>query len=119
MESVVKCFDVVNMVVEEASEQFKPIWRVDNDKLDILHEYCDAINGILKEFDGDSIDVDIDDIKMTISITIECEDLTIESKEHQFHQLVERAVKFGFSKSTEREAMCVNFVFPSVWDKAM
>lgn len=49
-------------------------------KLDILHEYCDAIDGILKEFDGDSIDVDIDDIKMTICITVECEDLTIESK---------------------------------------
>lgn len=65
------------------------------------------------------IDVDIDDIKMTISITIECEDLTIESKEHQFRQLVERVVKFGSSKLKEREAMCVNFVFTSVWDKAM
>lgn len=119
MESVVKCFDVVNMVVEEASEQFKPIWKIDNEKLDILHEYCDAIDEILKEFDGDSIDVDIDEIKMTVSITIECEDLTIESKEHQFHQLVERAVRFGFSKSKEREAMCVNFVFPSVWGKTM
>ena len=54
-----------------------------------------------------------------ISITIECEDLTIESKEHQFHQLVERAITFGFSKSHDREAMCVNFVFPSVWDKSM
>ena len=61
----------------------------------------------------------IDDIKMTISITIECEDLTIESKEHQFHQLVERAITFGFSKSHDREAMCVNFVFPSVLDKSM
>lgn len=119
MESVIKCFDVVNMVVEEASDRFKPLWKVDEEKLDILHEYCDAIDGILKEFDGDSVDVDIDEIKMTISITIECEDLTIESKEHQFHQLVERAVKFGFAKSAEREVMCVNFVFPSVWDKAM
>jgi len=114
MESVIKCFDVVNMVVEEASDRFKPLWKVDKEKLDILHEYCDAIDGILKEFAGDSVDVDIDEIKMTISITIECEDLTIESKEHQFHQLVERAVKFCFSKSSEREAMCVNFVFPSV-----
>ena len=119
MESVIKCFDVVNMVVEEASDRFKPLWKVDKEKLDILHEYCDAIDGILKEFSGDSVDVDVDEIKMTISITIECEDLTIESKEHQFHQLVERAIKFGFSKSPEREAMCVNFVFPSVWDKAM
>lgn len=119
MENVVKCFEVVNTVVEEASKQFKPFWKLNEEKLDILHEYCDAIDLILKEFDGDSIDVDIDDIKMTISITIECEDLTIEAKEHQFHQLVERAIKFGFSKSKEREVMCVNFVFPSVWDKAM
>lgn len=119
MGRVIKCFDVVNMVVEEGSNQFKPLWKVDQEKLDILHEYCDAIDGILKEFDGDSIDVDIDDIKMTICITVECEDLTIESKEHQFHQLVERAIGFGFEKSKEREAMCVKFVFPSVWDKAM
>lgn len=119
MGRVIKCFDVVNMVVEEGSNQFKPLWKVDQEKLDILHEYCDAIDGILKEFDGDSIDVDIDDIKMTICITIECEDLTIESKEHQFHQLVERAIEFGFEKSKEREVMCVKFVFPSVWDKAM
>lgn len=26
MESVIKCFDVVGMVVDEASEQFKPLW---------------------------------------------------------------------------------------------
>lgn len=48
MESVIKCFDVVGMVVDEASEQFKPLWRVNDEKLDILHEYCDAIDGILK-----------------------------------------------------------------------
>ena len=55
MGRVIKCFDVVNMVVEEGSNQFKPLWKVDQEKLDILHEYCDAIDGILKEFDGDSI----------------------------------------------------------------
>ena len=65
MGRVIKCFDVVNMVVEEGSNQFKPLWKVYQEKLDIFHEYCDAIDGILKEFDGDSIDVDIDDIKMT------------------------------------------------------
>lgn len=32
MESVIKCFDVVNMVVEEASDRFKPLWKVDKEK---------------------------------------------------------------------------------------
>lgn len=119
MGKVIKCYDVVSMVVEEANERFKPLWAIDKEKLDILREYCNAIDDILKEFGGDAIDVDVDEIRMTISITIECEDLTIESKEHQFHQLVERTIKFGFEKSKEREAMCVNFVFPSVWSKAV
>mgnify|MGYP000399924802 FL=1 len=48
MGRVIKCFDVVNMVVEEGSNQFKPLWKVDQEKLDILHEYCDAIDGIFK-----------------------------------------------------------------------
>ena len=37
MGRVIKCFDVVNMVVEEGSNQFKPLWKVDQEKLDILH----------------------------------------------------------------------------------
>ena len=116
MDSFVKCFDVVSMVVEEATERFSPLWKVSNERYNILRQYCEVLDSLAKEFDGESFDVEVDEIKMTVSISMECHDMVIESKDHNYCKLAERALSVGFSAS-EDGLLCVKFVFQSVWER--
>lgn len=117
MSSFVKCFDVVSMVVEEATERFSPSWRVNQKSYDILRQYCEVLDFLAKEFDGESFDVEVDEIKMTVAISMECHDMVIESQDHKYFSLAKRALSFGFSVS-ENGLLCMKFVFPSVWERA-
>lgn len=114
----IKTFDVASMVIEEANDRFAPIWEPNEEKCRILEQYCGAIDALIKDFDGESLDVEVDEIKMTICIQIECADMTIEACEHKYFELIQRANSFGF-KATGNDTMLVEFVFPSIWDKTM
>lgn len=113
----VNCFDAVSMVVDEATTQFAPLWKINKEKYRILQQYCGVLDSLAAEFDGEAFDVEVDDIEMTIAITLECMDLSIDSKNHKYYSLAQRAIEFGFSVS-ENGLLCVKFVFPSVWDHA-
>jgi sRNA-binding carbon storage regulator CsrA len=112
----IKSFDAVYPVVAEATKTFSPSWKLNEERLDILKEYCDVIDDLIHEFDGSSIEVEIVDIKKNIKITIECPEITILSKQHMYYELVERSVEFGFSLSDD-DNLNVKFVFPSVWEE--
>lgn len=116
MSDFVKCFDVVSMIVEEATNQFSPIFKLDKEKYRILEQYCQAIDDLSDEFQGISYDVEVDDIKMTITITLECVDMYIGEKSHKYYALVQRTAAVGFSVS-ETGNLNVKFVFPSIWYK--
>ncbi len=114
--SFAKCFDVVDMVVQEATNQFKPIWKLNTDNYDILQQYCLVIDSLVEEFDGSAFDVSINEPQMKILITITCEELTLKSSNHEFYKLAERAELVEFSVSEDGE-LNLKFVFPSLWDK--
>lgn len=116
MSSLVKCFDVVEMVVDEATSQFAPIWKLNKENLRILNQYCAIIDSLAEEFGGVSFDVEVDDIEMTITIQMECQDMVIDSRQHKYYSLARRSVSLGFS-ATEEGMLNVKFVFPSIWDK--
>ena len=111
------CFDVVSMVVEEATKQFAPLWKLNKENIKILEQYCSVIDSLSDEFGGKSFEVTVDDIAMTVSIIMECDDVTIESKTHRFYSLAQRSNSLGFSVS-ENGNLNVKFVFPSVWSRA-
>lgn len=113
----VKCFDIVNMVVEEANEQFGKLWKVNEENYKILKQYCEAMDVLAKEHDGEAFDVEIDDIAMTITIGMECMDFVVQNKKSLYYELVKRAVSFGFS-AAEDGNLLVRFTFPSIWEKA-
>lgn len=115
--SFVKCFDVVSMVVDEATDQFSPLWVVNKDKYDVLKQYCGVLDNLAKEFDGESFEVEVDDIAMTITISMECKEMTIETANHQYYSLAQRSTSFGFSVASNGN-LVVQFTFPSVWSKS-
>ena len=114
--NLVKCFDAVSMVVEEATNQFAPLWGIDSHKYEILEQYCKAIDELASEFSGISYDVGVDEIEMTVQVVLECLDLTVASRKHRFYELAERSLSFGFSTSEDGN-LNVKFVFPSVWER--
>lgn len=114
--SMIKCFDVVSMVVDEANCRFSPLWKIDKEKHDILKQYCDYMDKLSADFGGKSFDVEVDEIKMTIQIVLECPDIIIEQPTHYFYELAKRAVNFGFSVSEDGN-LNISFVFPSIWER--
>lgn len=113
---MLKCFDIATMVVDEATKQFSPLWKINDKNADILKQYCEAIDLLSNEYNGTAINVFVDEVNMTVDITLTCGDLTIENKSHIFYQLAERAISVGFSTSEDGE-LEIKFVFPSLWEK--
>lgn len=114
--SFMKCFDAASIVIEEANERLSPLWKADEERLNIFKQYCEAIDLLSDEFDGESFEVEVDEITMEISITLECDEIVIESKTHELYDLVKRAIRCSFSASNDN--LLVRFVFPSIWGKA-
>lgn len=113
---MINCFDVVSMVIEDANNRFTPLWKVDNEKHDILKQYCEYMDKLSTDFNGMSFDVEIDEIQMTIKIVLECTDIIIEQPTHYFYELAKRTNKFGFSVSEDGN-LNISFVFPSIWER--
>lgn len=116
MNKRINCYDVVEMVINEASNQFAPRWKRDEECLKILRQYCEVIDMLSDEFEGKYFEVGVDDVDMTISIKMGCPDCTIETLQHNFYKLIKKAVSFSFTHG-EGDNVDVEFVFPSVWEK--
>lgn len=113
---LVNCFDVAEMVIEEATSRFAPLFRENREAKNILRQYCDVLDALAQEFNGESFEVEVDEIKMTIGIKLECPDIVIQSEEHRFYMLAKRALTVRFSHG-ENDTVAVEFVFPSIWEK--
>ena len=112
----ITCESVVEMVVTEASDQFKPLWKINNESYNILKQYCQAIDTIADDFNGSAYDVTIGEYKMNVIITVTVDDLISERKSDAFRQLVERAVSVRFYPTDGN--LNIQFEFPSIWEKA-
>ena len=116
MNNMVKCFDIVSMIVDEQTKEL-PLYKLNEEKLDILREYCEAIDTFAERFSVESISVDVN-LKNHVVITLDCADPIISDNPSKdaLTQLFDRAVSVGFS-TTNGENVVMEFVFPSVWDK--
>ena len=115
MNDAVKCFEVVSSVVEEGTSQFAPLWKINDENFRILETYCEVFDSLASEFGGVAFEVEVDDIKMTVGISLICEELIILSQSHNFYRLVQKSNSFDFS--TSEEYLVARFEFPSVWEK--
>lgn len=115
--SFVNCFDVASMVIEEANVRFAPLFRENREKLKIFEGYCEAIDTLSHEFNGESLTVEVDEELMTISVTMISPDILIDHREHIFYELLRRSLTVRFS--VDGENLATTFVFPSIWDRVI
>ena len=107
------CFEMVLEVVEKETKRLSPQMVLDDEALDILRDYCEVIDELSENFDGEAFEVKVNSDN-TISICFECDDIVVHTTDEKYIQLIERAVTVGFSKSDD-ETLLVTLTFPSLW----
>lgn len=114
----VKTFNVVEMIAEEAEKQFKPLWQINRNDYAILKEYCEALDELTKEFNAESVEVQIEEPEMEISITLSCNNYVSLPADCRFYLFAGRAKSISFSIS-ENKYLDIKFTFPSIWRRAI
>lgn len=114
--SFVRTYDIVGMVVEEASEQFGSGWRISKDKTKNLKKDCTLIDRLASEFDCESIEAEVDDETMKLKVSIVFPDMVLKyGRTHPFFALIQHAELFSFS--AVEDSLKVDFVFAGLWEK--
>ena len=113
----IRCYDVAEMVTDEASSQFGSLWKVNKEKQRVFHNLCDEIDKFAAEFNGSAFEVEVDDELMTITVSLICPEIVIRSNTHKFYSVIQRAAQIAFRKGDDDD-ICVDFMFPSIWEKA-
>ena len=111
---MINTFNVLSEVLNEASKQFGGTWKASQNKLNVLKQYCAAIDLLCEEVDASTLETSVDDIKMTISIKVQCPEVVIKTKENLFYMLMSRTVRTDFSQIDGE--LLIDFVFPSIWE---
>lgn len=115
----IKCFSVVESVTDEATKRFGAMFHENADRKTILKQYCEAIDKIIDDISGNSIEVDVDEIKMTISIAIGCDEVIVYPEDNLFYQLAERSITIKFYPDEDDGSMVLEFVFPGIWERSI
>lgn len=112
---VIKSFDVVKAVVDEFVLNSGEKYSIDEEKFDILSNYCDVIDNILKECFGEQVTVDITaNNRISISIILSSFIYETKFKPKAYIDLIERAIEINFDRVKE-DRLSMEFVFPSVF----
>lgn len=114
--SFIKVYDIVEMVIEEAADQFGGHWFIPKKRLVELQTDCTLIDRLVSEFDSESTEADIDAETMKLKISLVCPDMVLEyGRIHPFFTLIQHAESFGFS--AVEDSIRVDFVFAGLWEK--
>lgn len=114
---MIKCYDVAEEIFEEASKQFAPLFVENAEKKDAVKSYCEVIDRLAEEFNGESLEIDVEDISMKIHIRLGCPDVLIQSEDHELYQLAAFADSVALTHGDDGNLL-IDFAFPGIWDKA-
>jgi len=120
---MIKCFDIAQMVINQASKEFCDKFQQDETKLTDLENKCYIIDAFLEpggsfwcnESYGVDVDVDID----TQEIIIGCDfDFCEFRQKDPMYTLMEKANRIIINMSTEHEgAIRMEMRFPGIWSR--
>lgn len=114
--SFVKCYDVAEMVIDEATRQFGYVFEVDKRKKQELKECCDKIDVLAENFGGVSYEVEVDDKTADIMVSLICDELEAYTSSDEFYVLMRKAKKAGF-KAYKDDKLQLYLIFSGIWNK--
>lgn len=110
---------IADFVIDEANRQFAPLFRINEERLDIFRQYCAALDTFIEEFGGSTLEVNVDEEDMTVHMKMELEELVVDDRDRAvFTQLVERALSMRVEHG-DGDTVCIQLVFPSLWERAV
>ena len=113
-----KCFDIVSMVLEDANDRFSPLFTPVAERVDILKQYCDAIDGLIDANGGEEFECEVNEDDMTVTLAFVVEDIVVDRPAtDKFQQLIARSVSVTVAP-VDGDHIRVSFVFPSLWETA-
>ena len=111
-------FDVAQMVFDDANERFAPSFVLQEDRLETFRQYCSVIDMILKEFNGETLEISVDEISMQVTVRIGIDSLIVDRPERSLiMELLSRAVSFAMEGGDD-SPLLLTLVFPSLWGRA-
>ena len=95
--SFVTCYDVVSMVLDDVTERFSGAWEPDKKAIRVLEKDCEEMDAVVRDFNCDSVEAEVDESTMDLIVTMSCEDMTLEyGRSHPFFQATRHTSSFGF-----------------------
>lgn len=112
----INTYDIVEMVIDEASEQFGSRWFISKTSRKNLKTDCELIDRLASDFDCESVEADVDDDTMKLTVSVVCPDMVLEyGRTHPFFTLIQHTESFCFSAAGD--SLKINFVFSGLWEK--
>lgn len=116
MESV-RCYDVVKMVLDEATEQFGSLMRENEEERTMIENCCSIIDELSVKFGGVSYEAGVEDKTLEIIISLVCEEFETDAVSSGFCELFNHTKKIKFSSEND-EMIKIEFIFEGIWQKA-
>ena len=114
--SFVRVCDVVEMVIDEVTDQLGNHWFIPKSKRESLQANCTLIDRLVHEFDCESAEADIDVETLKLRVSIMCPDIVLEyGRSHPFFTLIKDTESFSFSAVDD--SIQIDFVFAGLWEK--
>ena len=112
-------YHIADFVLSEANEQFAPLFKPSEERLDVFRQYCSFIDRLVEEFGGTTLEFSVNDEDMTVHLKLELEELVVDDRERAvFTQLIDRTLSFRVEHG-EGDTILLHMVFPSLWEKAV
>lgn len=113
--SFVNTYDIVEMIIDEATEQFGGRLVVPENKRKNLQTDCVLIDRLVSEFDCESVEADVNDETLKLRVSIVCPDMVLEyGRTHPFFSLIQHVESFSFS--AVEDSLKVDLIFAGLWE---
>ena len=107
------CFDVVEMVMEDATVQFTPLTE-DVDRLAELKDLCERMDQLTAELQAESFGVEIDEVTTEIAMSISCEEFEMEKTSAILSSILKQVQEFQV-RAKNPEQLCLEFRVKGIW----
>ena len=111
----ISTYDIVEMVVDEATDQSNGLWIISESNKDKMRNSCNLIDQLISEFDCESAEADVNDETLKLKISIVCPDMIFEhGRTHLFFDLIQNVESFSFS--AVEDSLKADFIFAGLWE---
>jgi len=110
------CYSTVLEVIEEGSKRFSSIFEENKDKVRDFEAICTYIDTLIKKYNCEYYEIEIEDGTTDISIAVTCAEVTFDTEDDPIYVLLDASQSASFSYGEKKNTICIKLTFCGVWD---